>query len=227
MKKTTIFLILICLSFIVALFFYMDRDLLRFKKTVADLNHAYPFEEYSTHIDVRIQESDLIINLSLVDSYSEYTVLKQYLILEYFSLELEHILKNNSAKKSIDISNVIIKGYSNSQSFELHRTYKNGTSLFNSDSIFKINGIEAYTSDFLKKSLKHHQQNLLLTEREKEIVQYGQYMLDMLTLNGSYYYPNKDNKINAEIIRKRYNLTVDELKVIYWKYLYNIIIHNQ
>ncbi|WP_042349254.1 hypothetical protein [Bacillus massiliigorillae] len=206
-----------------SIFFYLNKDIIKFKQKVTELGYIYPFEEETQFVDVKIQKSTLIINLSLNDSFAEHDVLKQYLLLEYFSYELSHVLLNNKVKDSIQISDIKIFGKANSNKYKLIRTSHNQTSFFDSESLFFVNNKQTYSSTLLIKELEQYERMMILSDEEKKILQYGKNMYNTLTLNGSYYYPKKDHAIVSELILNKCNITKDELKQIYWKDLYNTI----
>lgn len=223
MKKITMPLIIILTLSYILIGPYMSKDVRAFKNTVNDLAYVYPFDNETKNIDVKITNSTLEVNLTFVNSFENYDILSKYLKLEYFLYELDSFLGNRKINDSFTITNIVINGKTNSETYKLNRSSLAQQSFFNSDGVFIIND-KQLSSVLLKKELKQFQTKMKLSSYEKKILDYSYNMFNMLTLNGTYYYPKKDHQLVSEITCEKFKITSKELKHIYFKDLYDRIV---
>ncbi|WP_042350805.1 hypothetical protein [Bacillus massiliigorillae] len=173
--------------------------------------------------NVRFSDQTIYIDLEVDRNILELKPVEQFMKFEIFTRRLRFILKNHSNVNGATLSskNIIINAQSTRNSFIFNSKSLNKKLIYLTDSYLLLNQKIIFSSSEFNRVSRSYFSNIIEKVNgydDIEIIRYARKLFEIMTSNGKYYDPKKDNKLILDAICDKFNITNDEYFKIENKY---------
>ncbi len=163
----------------------------------------------------------MVVKIQLTDEYNQMDVAAQFAVLEYFNRQIRYILRNTTFNNSIYDLNLEIIGQVDSNIYHLTNVVPENQSFLQAYSRFFKNGEMVYTTSQLQNAISLYRDEDSFNQKHKEILQYSYRFFNMITKNGRYYEPERDNEVISDMIARKFDITSEEYSQLYLDYYFH------
>ncbi|WP_050615682.1 hypothetical protein [Bacillus testis] len=173
---------------------------------------------------VSINKKTIYVNLDLDPKILNMEAVDQFKVFKMFARKFRFILYHHSSRYGDDLSkkNLIISGQSDNNVFEYNSTLPYKNSIYSYDSHLSLNKKTVFSSTEFKRTINQSTVNSYIEKvngyDDLDIHRYARNLFNVMTKNGKYYNPSKDDQLFLEAICDKFNISPEEYAKIENKY---------
>ncbi|WP_042351423.1 hypothetical protein [Bacillus massiliigorillae] len=204
-------------SLLLILFIYFAIDRIKIqnlKNITLETIHSKSFNNVIESANVERNKSTITIRIELVDPYDDLKVIEQYAVFEYLNRQIRHYLLTGTFQNSFYNYDFNIFGRTKLNNYLYSNPVTQKGLAHATESTFKINEQKVYNKRTFQNEIHKFRRESLISNREKEILQYADKIFMLISSAGKYHNHKMDSKIVLNALERKYGMSSDEYEAL-------------